>query len=512
MKLGRVLTAWMFAVAMLVTGAWAQDYGQGPSGEATSASEGTQPDVARISLIHGDVSMQRSDTGDWAVTSINAPLVRGEQVATGEKSRTEVQLDYADLVRLAARSQVRIADLTRTRIQIQVAQGYASFTQLKGSEADVEIDSPNVAVRPLKHGRYRVQVNSDAETDVIVREGEAEITTPQGSTRVKSGQMIQVRGTDNPEYRIADAPANDDWDRWNKDRDNVIRDARSWGHTNQYYTGVHDLDTYGHWVYVPGYGEVWQPYYSSAGWAPYQAGRWVWEPYYGWTWVSYEPWGWAPYHYGRWFSYGGNWCWWPGPVFVHYRPVWSPAFVFFVGFGHHSSFGFGSIGWFPVGPHDVFYPWYGRGFNRVNVVNITNITNITNVHGVPPLAVRGRQPYYSNVRLVQTNAHVRGSITSVGVEDFGHGNFANRRHGMDEHEWRDARVMTANLPVVPSRENLRVAARDNVAVPATVQPRNVDRFYSRHQPPAAPEPFHTQVDRVQRAVGPQAIGVQGGAQ
>src|SRR5438270_8186495 len=114
MKLGRVLTAWMFAVAMLVTGAWAQDYGQGPSGEATSASEGTQPDVARISLIHGDVSMQRSDTGDWAVTSINAPLVRGDQVATGEKSRAEIQLDYADIVRLAARSQVKIADLTRT--------------------------------------------------------------------------------------------------------------------------------------------------------------------------------------------------------------------------------------------------------------------------------------------------------------------------------------------------------------------------------------------------------------
>src|SRR5438270_7643199 len=114
MKLGRVLTAWMYAVAMLVTGAWAQDYGQGPSGEAAPASEGTQPDVARISLIHGDGSMQRSDTGDWAVTSINAPLVRGDQVATGEKSRTEIQLDYADLVRLAARSQVRIADLTRT--------------------------------------------------------------------------------------------------------------------------------------------------------------------------------------------------------------------------------------------------------------------------------------------------------------------------------------------------------------------------------------------------------------
>jgi FecR protein len=514
MKTGKLLAVLLFAVTMLTAGVSGQDYGPGPSGPngESARSDGPQPDVARVSLIHGDVSMQRGDTGDWEVTSINAPLVRGDQVATGETSRTEIQLDYADIVRLAARSQVKIADLTRTRIQLQVAQGYVNFTQLKGSEADVEIDTPNVAVRPLKHGRYRVQVNSDSETDVIVREGEAEITTPQGSTRVKEGEVIQIRGEDNPEYKIAGAPRKDEWDSWNKDRDKAIKEAASWGRTNRYYTGANDLDAYGHWVWVPGYGNVWQPYYTSAGWAPYQAGRWVWEPYWGWTWVSYEPWGWAPYHYGRWFYYGNSWCWWPGPVYVSYRPVWSPAFVFFVGFGHHSSFGFGSIGWFPVGPHDPFFPWWGRGFNRVNVVNVTNITNITNitnvtnVHNVvPPLAVRGRQPYYSNVNMVQNNVRVRGSITTVSSEDFGRGNFSNRHFGVGENEWREGRLMTANVPVVPSRENLRVAASGNVQAGATVQPRNTDRFYTRHQPPAGPESFHTQVERVQRVVTPDAV-------
>jgi len=511
MKTGRILAIWLFAVTGLMAGAWAQDYPAGPNGEAAPASDGPAPDVARVSLIHGDVSMQRGDTGDWAVTSINAPLVRGDQVATGEKSRTEIQLDYANILRLAARSQAKIADLTRTHIQIQVAQGYANYTMLKGSEAEVEIDTPNVSVRPLRHGRYRVQVNSDAETDVIVRDGEAEITTPQGSTRVKEGEMITIRGTDQPEYKVSSAPGKDDWDRWNKDRDSVIRDAHSWGNTNRYYTGVNDLDAYGHWVWVPGYGNVWSPY-QQAAWAPYQTGRWVYEPYYGWTWVSYEPWGWAPYHYGRWFYYRDNWCWWPGPVFVGYRPIWSPAFVFFVGFGHHSGFGFGSIGWFPVGPHDPFYPWYGRGFNRVNVVNITNVTNITNITNVTnvhnvvqPLAVRGRQPYYSNANLALTNPRVRGSITSVSSENFGRGGHEGWRHGVDEHELRESSVMTANLPVVPSRESLH-AGRDNLQVPVTVQPKNVDRFYTRHQPPAGPESFHDQMQRVQRVVGPEAAG------
>ena len=317
--------------------------------------------------------------------------------------------------------------------------------------------------------------------------------------------MIAVRGTDDPEYKVSSAPDRDDWDTWNSDRDHVVSDSESVGHTNRYYTGVNDLDGYGHWVYVPGYGNVWQPYQTVA-WAPYQTGRWVWQPYYGWTWVSYEPWGWAPYHYGRWFYYQNAWCWWPGPLYVGYRPLWSPAFVFFVGFGHHVGFGFGSIGWFPVGPHDPFYPWYGRGFNRVNVVNITVINNFHGRGGfVAPLAVRGRQPFFSNARLALTNPRVRGSITSVSAENFGRGGNQGWRHGVEEHELRESRVMTANLPVVPSRESLHAGSGNGA--PAGIQTRNSDRFFTRHAPPAArQESFHDQAARVQRVVGPEAAG------
>jgi hypothetical protein len=174
----------MFAVTMLMAGAWAQtdDYpqqppgqpgdqgpgaqapsqgpadqgqgsgpgAQGPNDEQAQRSEGPAPDVARISLIKGDVTTQRADTGDWSATTVNAPLMRGDQVATGDNSRTEIQLDPTNLVRLAGHSQVKIADLSRSRIQIQVAQGYANYSVFKGSEADVEIDTPNVAVHPLQ--------------------------------------------------------------------------------------------------------------------------------------------------------------------------------------------------------------------------------------------------------------------------------------------------------------------------------------------------------------------------
>jgi hypothetical protein len=535
MKTGRVI-AILIAVTMMTAGAWAQDDDNnspsapppesnvnmqngpnGPNGPDGSNGQGedvtrdnNHSEAARVSFIHGDVSMQRGDNNGWSAVTVNTPLVPGDQIATGDKSRAEVQLDYAHILRLAAQSQAKMANLSRNQLQVQIAQGYANLTVLKGGEANIEIDSPNVAVHPLGPGRVRVQVNSDAETDVIVRSGEVEVTTSQGSTRVKEGQLITVRGTDNPEYKVVDAPSSDDWDRWNRDRDRTIETASSWHNTNQYYTGSSDLDANGRWIDVPGYGNVWQPNDQGPNWAPYQAGRWVWEPYWGWTWVSYEPWGWAPYHYGRWFYWNTGWAWWPGPIYPYYRPLWAPAFVTFFGFGGHVGFGFGfgTVGWCPVGPFDSFFPWYGRGFRNVNVVNI-NVINVHNVNGaVRPLGIRGRQPVFSNVNMAMTNARVRAGITTVSSADFARGGTGSRQFGVNEGQFRGAQVMTGNVGVVPTHESLQ-AGRSGVGGRSSIQPIGNSRFFTRNTPPSGPAAFHDQATQMQHVVQGQGRGEEG---
>src|SRR5260370_29502035 len=282
--------------------------------------------------------------------------------------------------------------------------------------------------------------------------------TPQGSTKVKEGELITIRGTDNPEDQGGDAPPRDDWASGNRDRDGSIKEADSWRRTNRYYTGSNALDSYGRWVNVPGYGDVWQPD-QRADWAPYREGRWVWEPYWGWTWVSYEPWGWAPYHYGRWFYWNTGWAWWPGPIYPYYRPIWSPAFVFFFGFGPRVGFGFGSIAGLPGGPFDPLFAWWGRGFGRVNVVNITNINviNVRNFNGrvIAPLGIRGRQPVFSNANMVLTNARVRAGVTSVASADVGRCVNTRRTFGVGAAQIREAPLMPANVPACPTHESLQ---------------------------------------------------------
>jgi FecR protein len=536
MKIERYFAAVLLAVAMFTVVAGAQDPGPPPSGSQEEPSS-VPPDagpsnqdsdrpqlqdretseakasVARISLIHGNVSMQRGDSNEWSAATLNTPLVQGDQIATGDRSRTEVELDFANVMRLAAGSTAKVADLERARIQVQVSQGYAYYTIFKGNEAEVEIDTPNVAVRLLRPGSYRVQVNSESETDVIVRDGEAEVTTPQGSTRVKEGELITIRGTDNPEYKVENAPSGDDWDKFNRDRDHAIQSANAVHRTNPYYTGAHDLDAYGRWVDVPGYGDVWQPYEQSATWAPYQDGRWVWEPYWGWTWVSYEPWGWAPYHYGRWFYWNTGWVWWPGPIYPWYRPVWAPAYVSFFGFGGHVGFGvgfgFGSVGWLPCGPFDPFFPWFGRGFNQVTIVNINNF-NVRNFNGrfVAPLGIAGRHPFISNITMARTNARVRAGITSVSGPDFARGGMGSRRFGVDAGRLREGRMMTANIPVVPTRESLH-AGNMTRPVGAGLQPRVSSRFVTRGGTPAGPPAFHEQAAQVEHVVRSSGGGLGG---
>jgi hypothetical protein len=547
MKTGRYLAAMLLAVTMLTAAAGAQDDAgaqnpgpppngqQDPNAQAGSSQDQNMPSqdqglpaddqpaqpaqqdpnrpqlqtregngqpqnsVARVSLAHGNVSMQRGDSSEWSAATINTPLVQGDQIATAERSRAEVQLDYANVLRLAASSQVKIADLSKARIQLQVSLGFANYSVYKGNEADIEIDTPNVAVHPTRPGRYRVQVNSDSETDVIVREGEAEVTTPEGSTTVKEGQVIAVRGTDNPEYKVENAPPGDDWDRWNSDRDRSIETASSWQNTNRYYTGSNDLDANGRWINVPGYGQVWQPYQQGPNWAPYQDGRWVWEPGWGWTWVSYESWGWAPYHYGRWFYWNTGWVWWPGPVYPYYRPLWAPAYVSFFGFGGRFGvgFGFGSVGWLPCGPFDPFFPWYGFGFGRVNVVAF-NTFRFGGFHGpfIRPLGIAGRHPFISNTRLALSNPRVRAGITSVSGTDFARGGMGSRRFGMEENALRGAHMMTANVPVVPNHDSLHVGGMARPGISGA----GAGHFVTRNGTPAATPAFHQQASQMEHVV------------
>jgi hypothetical protein len=475
---------------------------QGPEAQ----EQGPPPGAARIGVINGEVSTMRGDSGEWVAAIVNAPVVTGDTVATATRSRAEVQLDFANVLRMDQNADVKIADLAQKHIQLQVASGTIDYTVFKGTEANAEIDTPNMAVIPQGEGVYRIQIGAESQTELTVRKGRAEVTTPQGSMTVEKGQVMYIRGTDNPEYQIADAAPNDDWDRWNNDRDHDIEKAQSWQYTNRYYAGAQDLDQYGQWENTPDYGYVWAPNVGP-DWVPYYDGNWTWEPYWGWTWVSYEPWGWAPYHYGRWCWWGSRWCWWPGAGYWGPRPMWAPAFVSFLGFGFRGlgfglGLGFGSIGWCPLGPFERPFAWWGHG-NGYRAVNIMNANNFYG--GRRPLGnFPGR--YTSNLQAALTNPNIRRAITTMPADQFGRGMVRGLGRSVDEATLRQGRMVQGTLPVVPTRASLMPGNR--LANPSAIPSRAVSntRFYSRSPVTARPESFNQRAAQIQQMVRQNPLG------
>ena len=429
----RMLTRLLVAGILLSGFVWAQE--QDDSNEAGEANHG----VARVSLMNGAVSVQRGDSGDTVAAVVNAPLVAADHLLTGPSARAEIQFDQGNYLRLGTDTEVRLASLDNNQFQVQLGKGTITLAVIRDSAGQVEIDTPNMAFRPNQRGVYRVSVTDDGQSEVTVRVGQGDTYTPQGTQPVEAGQTMMVRGpVADPEFQVVQAIPMDDWDRWNQQRDQRLLSVRSYQYMSQDIPGGSDLDANGQWQYAAPYGWVWSPNNVGPDWAPYRDGNWTWLDYYGWTWVGYEPWGWGPYHYGRWFNRPGfGWCWYPGALYNHY--YWRPGLVAFFGFGHGVGVGFGSIGWVPLGPHEHYLPWYGRGGRDIHASSVTNIRN------------------------TYINARVGNGISGVGAGGFGQGGRPGALHLTGQERLSEVR---GPVPVAPTSASLRMTGRSARVMPS----------------------------------------------
>jgi len=337
--------------------------------------------AGRLSFISGPVSLQPAGVTDWAPATINRPLTTGDQLFADKGARAEVHVPGAAF-RLGDRTAFQFLNLDDQHAQVRLSEG-ALDVRVRRLEGNIEIDTPNMALTISRPGEYRLDANPDTmQTYVTVRDGEGHVTGPGGAFAVHMGEQAAIFGKDQAaRYKVYQAPGYDSFDKWvisrNRHEDRYAQSR----HVSPDVVGYQDLDEYGSWRAAPGYGEVWVPSVTQAGWAPYQYGSWAWVEPWGWTWVDEEPWGFAPFHYGRWAYIDGFWGWCPGPIAV--APVYAPALVAWVGFGggFGVSIGFGGgfgVGWFPLGPSDVFIPGYAASRAYVTRINVTNTAVINN--------------------------------------------------------------------------------------------------------------------------------------
>ena len=469
--------------------------------------------VARLGYVDGQVSFSPAGTDDWVSATLNRPITTGDKLWSDQNSRAELHVGSA-AIRLGDQTGFSFLNLDDHMMQIRVTEGTIGLRVRRLEQGEsIEVDTPNLAFSVLGPGRYRINVNEGGDTTIInVRDGDGSVTGGGSSYTVHPGQQGIFTGTDSVNADIEPLPQLDDFDTWCDERD--LREDHSVArrYVSDDVIGYEDLDDYGGWRPVPDYGQVWFPHVTVVGWAPYRFGHWVWVAPWGWTWVDDAPWGFAPFHYGRWVFVGGGWGWVPCPppvVAVAYvRPVYAPALVAWVG-GPHFVAGFGvagggfaagvNVGWFPLGPREVFVPSYPVSRVYVNNVNISNTTvNQTVINNYYNTTIVNKNVSVTNAHYV--NQNVPGAVTATSPHAFtsaqpvGH-NLA----AVNQHEVATAPAVVRAPAVVPQKQSvLGAGASTNAHPPMAVQNRAV---VAKNTPPPAPASFAAQQAAIQKNQG-----------
>jgi hypothetical protein len=464
-----------------------------------AAADGDDPPgrVARLSFLRGAVSFQPAGESDWVPAAINRPMTTGDKLWADMDSRAELHIGSA-AIRLDGNTGFSFLNLDDRAVQIQLSAGTLNIRVRRLERDEIfEVDTPNQAFSVLRPGEYRLEASEDGTSTIVkVVDGKGEATGAGRSYTIESRERASLTGSDTLDADIDKLERNDrdDFDDWCEERNHRDERSRSAQYVSPQMVGYEDLDENGEWRHDPEYGNVWVPTAVAAGWAPYHYGHWAWIAPWGWTWVDDAPWGYAPFHYGRWAYGRGAWFWVPGPV--NERAVYAPALVAFVG-GPNFSVGIAvgggaAVGWFPLGPREVFVPAYRVSPAYVNQVNISNTnvsrTTVTNVYNTT--VVNNNTTVVNNVTYVNRTAP--GAVTAVPTNTFTSAQpVATSAVKVNPSQIANAQV-TTRASVAPTQDSvLGPAARTPVRAvpPAAVANRTV---VAKTAPPPPPVSFAKQ--------------------
>jgi FecR protein len=451
--------------------------------EQTASAEAI-PNAARIQRVEGEVALNNGEAGDaqtedWIRATENQPVSVGDRIYTRDNSRTSLAFTGRNFARLDPNTSLDVLSLDDRRTQLALRDGSAVFDVGYLNSGDLfEVATPYGAVDFQQPGLYNVGIDK-GQVLVSVLSGLAQVVGLGGNGQINKGELLTLVGTTAANAVLSQLDGRDagyqvdDYYRYQypqyydgryRDYNAYVNDPYyfdpyrrnvSYQYANSYIPGLYDLDYYGDWQNIDGYGQAWAPRVDS-GWMPYQSGYWYTDYPYGPTWVSSEPWGYAPYHYGRWAFAGDRWYWVPDRTNVD--PVYSPALVAWVPFDQNQ------IGWVPLGPGDAYVPHYYNNTWEPQYLTRDNL--------------------YQRV----VNLNIPGAVTVVSVDDFTRGVDWRRARKADRNMLASVNPVLDPLLVTPLRNAVVHSAwgRGKVDIPPGIARKLNDTSVVTSTTPVAP--------------------------
>jgi len=291
------------------------------------ASAESKVRIVRLSDVQGSVQIDRGAGEGFEKAFLNLPVVEGSRLKTGDDGRAEVELEDGSALRIVPNSEIAFTRLALgdegqklNTVELNAGAAYVDVRVKNGDQFMLNFERESVTVGAAAH--FRVDLTA-TEATLAVFKGKVSGTGPAGQFEAAEKHSATFDLANNDSFNLTknyDEDPYDDWDRQQTEYHDRYATSKTYDMSSPYGYGLSDLNYYGNYMSVPGYGWVWQPYLAGAGWSPFQDGAWAWYPGFGYMWVSGYPWGWMPYRYGNWaFLPGFGWVWQPG-----YWNTWAP--------------------------------------------------------------------------------------------------------------------------------------------------------------------------------------------
>ena len=355
---------------------------QVPDQPATAAASGAVADtqnlrVVRLSDVEGTVQIVRNNQTEFSHAVMNMPLTEGTQIQTGPDGRAEVEFEDGSVSRITPNSSVTLTKLSASptgslETTLEQPTGLVYYELRSDPRSAFTVAFGDSKVTPAVNSTFRVNVGSNP-AELAVIDGRVQVLGPNSetATAVPQGKTMEFRPSGSSPYTVADGIVPNGFDEWNDQRDQeAAKEAANqtpartqqgggsmleggWGY------GWGDLDSYGGWYPMPGYGMVWQPFGAGPGFDPYGYGSWANMGGLGVSWVSGYPWGWLPFQCGGW-SYIGSfgWGWMPGGC----GGFGGMGMGMGMGYGYGYGYGYGGFYGGGYGRHRA---GWGRGTARI---------------------------------------------------------------------------------------------------------------------------------------------------
>jgi hypothetical protein len=220
--------------------------------------------IAKITFYTGQVEVQKAMKNDWSKALFNQSLLSGQKVKTQEESRAEIGFADGSIIRIDGNSKLDIIDAKKEKSGAQTATAkvwsgkvWANVNKMS-KKTKFQLESPT-AVAAVRGTVYRMAVSDDQTTKIAVYSGEVavdnkpivkfmeqkkakaggkqgEIEGPSqisGPSEVSLEQWVQIvkaqmEITIHPDgtYDIVNfnpiMDSQDDWVRWNQERDKKL--------------------------------------------------------------------------------------------------------------------------------------------------------------------------------------------------------------------------------------------------------------------------------------------------